>query len=189
MAADPTKSTLFDLTDDEAGLLEALIAVEEMADQAPTESLRDEFEVAVKQLDAQLAAVTEQIRDKVDSYGWILRELARKAEAYRVTEDEFKRKRQVAEAAAARLKDFLRWAMEDRGDTKLEGEQTTFALQRNSQPAVVVTDEEAALAAGLAETVTTIKVDRRGIGKAWKTDPESVAGFAEVAQGYHLRMR
>jgi|GEM_PF-1379032 len=181
-------STLYDLTDDARGLMEALLAVGAMADGTDDEGIRAEFQAAQETLDAQLAAIHEQLGTKSDSYCWVIKALSAEADAYRAREEEFAAKRKARENAAKRLKDALRDVMEALGMDKIQGTDYTLALQ-NSPPGVSQVDEQAALAAGMAQEVTTVRVDSRAIIAAWKASPESLDGIAEVHQGRHIRIR
>jgi hypothetical protein len=100
----------------------------------------------------------------------------------------YKRKRQVAENAARRLKDRLHFVLEDLGLKRVDGERWKITVQA-SPPSVVVTDEELAMNAGFAEIVREVKLDKQAIIARWREDPQSVARFAEVVQGTHLRIR
>ena len=181
-------SSLLELSAEARELAELLQSVEEArqeADGAEACAALDEAETA---LEARLAAVAENIEAKADAYGDIIAEFTARAEVMRHEEDRYKRKRQVAENAARKLKSRLQFVLEDLGLAAVEGERWKLALQK-SPASVTVTDEGLAVAQGFGEIVQQARVDARAVLAAWKQDPASVATFAEVVQGTHLRIR
>lgn len=180
-------TTLYDLTDDALRLMDALVAVEEMA-AAADPGLADEYAAAEAMLREQLAAVADDLADKCDRYAWVVKDLEAQAAAHEARQREFQLKRQAREAAAKRLKGALQTSLEALGLDRVDGQDYRLALQA-SPPRVAEVDERAALAAGLAEEVTTVKVDTRAIIARWKASPASIDGLAVVEQGRHLRIR
>lgn len=174
--------TLMDLTGQFLDLHRAMCAVADMdlseEDRAQCDGL----------LLAQLDATGDGLAQKVDGYGDVLRVLAAEEEAYTADLKLMTAKRDARRNGAKRLKDRLTQAMDLLGAESLAGQRYKLALQ-NNPPAVREVDEQAALEHGWAEPVTTLKVDNRAIIAAWKADPDSIKGVAEVGQGRSLRVR
>jgi hypothetical protein len=137
---------------------------------------------------AELQAIADNIGQKVDNIGWVWRTLEAEAACLRDEEKRLADKRRAREAGVARLKKLVLWSMASLGEKKLSGNVFSVTRQANP-PSCGEVDEDKALVAGLAEEVTTIKVNRKGIIDAWKANPDSVAGFAQVvtSEGVSLR--
>lgn len=176
-------ATLFDLTTDAESVMHAILAIEEAALAAP----QDLVEVP-DELYGRLEALAEAIGDKADSIGYIWTELQAQADALKAEEQRLAAKRKARENGVKRLRQMCLDAMQRLGEKKLSGKIYSITRQA-SPPSCREVDEEAALAAGLAEEVTTVKVDSRAIIAAWKSDPQSVDGIAEVVQGENVRLR
>jgi len=179
-------STLLDLTAEARDLANRLANVEEVRQEATTEDAQAALAEAEAELEALLALVGEDITRKADGYGDVMAEFKTRADVMKQQEDLYRRKRQIAENAALRLKDTLHYALEGLGLREVEGERWKLAIQ-NSPPSASITDEGLAVASGFGEIVSTAKVDAKAIIAAWKSDPSSVSGFAQVTQGTHLR--
>jgi len=181
-------STLLALADDARDLAERLMAVEEARQSADTDEAREALAQAEEELEALLVQIGEDLTAKADAYCDVIAEFGARAGVMRAQQDMYKRKREVAENAARRLKERLHFVLEDLGLARVDGERWKMAVQA-SPPSATVTDEQRAVQCGFGEVVEETKLDRKAILAAWKEDPESVADFAEVTQGTHLRIR
>lgn len=180
--------TLLELSAEARDLAERLATVEEARQEAETEDAQAALTEAEAALDEMLALVGEDIERKCDGYGDVIAEFTARAGVMKAQEEVYRRKRQVAEGAARRLKERLLYALEGLGLSRVDGERWKLAVQA-SPPSVQVRDEGLAVASGFGEIVQTAKVDSKAIIAAWKEDPESVSGFADVVRGSHLRVR
>ncbi|MCG3177476.1 MAG: hypothetical protein MOGMAGMI_02450 [Candidatus Omnitrophica bacterium] len=176
-------ATLFDLSADAEAVMSAILAIEEADLSAP----QDLVEVP-DELYGQLEALAAAIGDKVDSIGYVWTELQSQADALKAEEHRLSEKRKARENGVKRLRNICLDAMQRLGEKKLAGQIYSITRQA-SPPSCREVDEAAALAAGLAEEVTTVKVDSRGIIAAWKSNPAAVDGIAEVVQGENVRLR
>ena len=181
-------ANLFEIAADIRDLAEQLLWLEEnMPGAEATDAEREAYGVQRAGVEAALAALGEGLEAKVDGYGFVLQEFATRAAAYEDMQRTFQRKRQVQERAAARLKGALLRALDMLGVKRVDGLHWRVRIQGNLA-GVNVTDPEAAVAAGFGEIVTQAVPDCKAIIAAWKADPASVAAFAEVTQGSHVRI-
>lgn len=178
--------TLFDLTEENVRLMQDLFDVEE-AMQAATPADADALAAAEARLLDEFGDVNGQFVEKVGGYVHVIREFAARASVMKAEAEVYTEKAAVCERAARRIKDRLKAAMEMLGVDKLPAGHFTLALQNSPPSARLLVPEEQAVEAGYGEMVP--KVDNRAIIAAFKADPASVEGIAEVTQGRHLRIR
>jgi hypothetical protein len=180
--------TLLELSAEARDLATRLATVEEARQAANTDEAQAALAEAEAALEELLAQVGEDIERKADAYADVIAEFGARADVMKVQEQLYRRKREVAENAARRLKDHLRYTLEGLGLREVQGERWKLSVQ-TSPPFATITDEGLAVASGFGEVVQQVKVDARAVVAAWKEDPAAVAKFAEVTQGTHLRVR
>lgn len=181
-------TTLLELSAEARDLAQRLMAVEEARRDAETDEAQEALAQAEVELEALLVQVGEDITNKADAYCDVIAEFNARADVMKAQELTYRRKREVAERAAKRLKERLQAVLEGLGMMKVAGTRWTLTLQA-SPPSVIVTDEAQAVACGFGEIVQEVRVDRKAILAAWKENAGSIAAFADVARGTHLRIR
>ena len=136
-----------------------------------------------------LAGLQGAIEEKAETIVKAVRILEAEAEAFTA-----EAQRMAAQAATRgrrvdSLKEYLKSNLEAAGLSFLKAGLFTVALQANSMPTCIVSDE-AAIPADFWYTPPPPPppVDKKAITKHWKETGEQVPG-AEVVQGRHLRIR
>lgn len=181
---------LYDLTSE---YLELLAALEREAELAATsgDEESEEFLDAVRQVDALLEVLESEIREKVDGYGYVARELKGRIEALRKEEQMLAEKRARAERALDRLKAGVQAALEALevgGDEPVvKGQVWTARLRRTT--AVEVLEEEELIQRGYGEIRQVPAIDKRAIAEVLKERPEELEGLARLVERRYVELR
>ena len=181
---------LYDLTSE---YLELLAALEREAELAATsgDEESEEFLDAVRQVDALLEVLKSEIREKVDGYGYVARELKGRIEALRKEEQMLAEKRARAERALDRLKAGVQAALEALevgGDEPVVKGQVWTARLRTST-AVEVLDERELVARGYGEIREVVAVDKRAIAARLRDNPDDLGGLARLVRRRYVELR
>jgi len=181
---------LYDLTSE---YLELLAALEREAELAATsgDEESEEFLDAVRQVDALLEVLKSEIREKVDGYGYVARELMGRIAALRKEEQMLAEKRARAERALDRLKAGVQAALEALevgGDEPVvKGQVWTARLRRTT--AVEVLEEEELIQRGYGEIRQVPAIDKRAIAEVLKERPEELEGLARLVERRYVELR
>jgi hypothetical protein len=133
----------------------------------------------------ELAALEETLDRKADGVCAIIREQLTLASAVQAEVDRLKKMVQVRENNAKRLKDYLKFTMEQAGVPKIETERFKIRIQKNSAPSVEITIPVNELPK-LFQRVTT-EADKEAAVMHWKEKGEAPRGFG-IVFGSHLRI-
>lgn len=120
-----------------------------------------------------ITAVEADITDKAENYARVLRNKAAEAEMYAAEIKRLTERKRIAEAAADRLKENIRYAMELAGATEIRTTIGAWKIRTNP-PSVQITDESAIPAEYLIAQPP--KVDKKAILHAFKVNGEYVPG-------------
>jgi len=91
------------------------------------------------EIEAALAHIDTKLPEKVDSYQSIMDRLEIESEYWALKADQFKKMATACKNARERLKDNIKYAMNELGQTELVGNDFKFKLS-NSKPKLVVDD-------------------------------------------------
>jgi hypothetical protein len=183
MTATAQPDTLFQITDD-------LIALDNL--------LIDSGGELTPEIEAWMAASADRLEGKVDGTAWHIRNLEAKAEIIRAHAARVRREADELEAKAVtvdkrvlRTKDYVRFCLERRGETKAEGKVYSIAIEANGGPAPLEIHEPfKSDPSQLPEMLKLVKVspDTKAIRSAL-----SQGVFLDVAtllpRGSHVRVR
>ena len=126
------------------------------------------------------------IKKKAEKIGKYIALLSSQAEVFKKEETRIQARRKALENKAARLKEFVKSAMVDSGNMKIEAGTWSFTI-RPTQGSVNIIDENLIPATfKQVETITTIK--KAEILATLKDFPEGVPG-AELLPGFSLVIR
>lgn len=131
-----------------------------------------------------LEAMKGELEVKAAGYVQVIKQLEMEMKQAEELEKLFKAKKEVRKNSIARMKDTVKWAMEETGHDKLEAGGFTFALQNNSQPSVIITGQ-----VPQNMNKVTIEPDKTKISEFLKEQPEQTCEWAHLERGKHVRIR
>jgi phage host-nuclease inhibitor protein Gam len=136
------------------------------------------------EMEAALAAVTDDLSRKVDGLVHVIADLDAEALTLRAEEARLADRRRLREQRVERLRDYLREQMDAHGITKIATATSTITV--SDGPQRVVVEDEGAVP---AEYIRTKKeIDKRAILDAMKSNGECVPG-TRVERSRALRIK
>lgn len=141
--------------------------------------LTPELEAALDGLDLEFARKAEYI-------ALMVREALGAAEAPKAEAERLTARAKAHVNRAERLKTYLHRCMEDMGQTKMIGELTTVAIQKNGTPSVIVEIDAGQLPEQYRKV--TVTADTLGLRWAYRNGDQLPEGV-RVEVGTHLRIR
>lgn len=131
-----------------------------------------------------LDGIKGELEVKAAGYVQVIKQLEMEAKQAEEIEKLFENKKKIRKNNIQRMKDAVKWAMEQTGQEKLAAGAFTFALQNNSQASVIITGD-------VPENMNkiTIEPDKTKIGEFLKGQPDQACEWAHLERGKHIRIR
>lgn len=181
-------SRLYDLT---TQYMELLAALEREAQLAAEGEDEEELLEVARVIDERLEELKWDIREKIDGYGQVMREIQEQIEALRREEKALAEKRARAERALARLRSGVQAALEalEAGGDEPVVRGKIWTARLRTSTAVEVLDERKLVEMGYGECRETYVVDKRAILARWREAPDEFEGLASVVRRRHVELR
>lgn len=142
------------------------------------------------EVDAELTALAPTLERKVEAYAGVYRQLEGEASACAAMAEHYTRRKERLMAQREQLRQRLYDGMKSMGLDRVKAPTATASIH-DSPVKLVVTDEQAAIAAGWAKTVTIL--DRQRLKEALEADTCGAEcareKYAHLEQSEHLRIR
>jgi len=123
----------------------------------------DANEVDAHALDSYLEKLASQESEKVDAYGYVLRQQAARIQFLKDEEKRVQDRRKAAENALERMKSHMLHVMRSNGLCKVSGDTTTISLRKSTS---VMVDNVSTLPSQFLRVKTTTDPDKEAIKKA-----------------------
>ncbi|EAC4367919.1 siphovirus Gp157 family protein [Listeria monocytogenes] len=132
-----------------------------------------------------LDSIQENINDKAENIGKLVRMIEVDAAAFKAEKDRFAGKQKTAENKIKSLKLYLQSNMEALGTKKLKTELFSFNIQKN--PISLKIDDEGGLYTDYVHQVTSYEIDKEKLKQDLKLGKD--VGTAHLEQSESLRIR
>lgn len=162
--------TLLELTSEGVELYEALRAAGDDLDPETKE-----------EAERILSEIQFDLDQKLDTYAYVRNEIVARIAGIEELVTKYQKLLKTEKNALEGLDHRLLTAALMMGKREIKTSKFRLTVRTNP-PSATITDPQAAVDAGFGEIVQDLKVDKRKLIAAWKSDPSTVAPFAEISQ-------